>query len=331
VNAAQSFFEREHCVFQPIAQENDFGKDAYVDLGDPDEISHLCVAVQIKSGPSYRTAGGEYAIPVQQHTGTWRRSTVPVFGIVYDPDDATLRWVDLTGHLRSHPDQDGGVVPVPRGAILSPAILRGEFTAAVARYENDGVPTARLLSSNERLQISAVWDAFALGRHDARHLIVLRRVLVDLQHRALREAIFALSHATPHPDILWIPTKNWIPPAIESEIQRTFRWTPGEIIRMSEVIEVEEWVRGGLGQCADMLLYQDPEVVPKLEDAVGAFITKGDLLLATRVATVAMSHARDSREELATLLERFPTLATDEWFVEVAAMVQEQGWLSLYA
>ena len=28
------FFERHGCVFQEVAQQNDFGKDAYVDIGD---------------------------------------------------------------------------------------------------------------------------------------------------------------------------------------------------------------------------------------------------------------------------------------------------------
>jgi hypothetical protein len=30
INAAQTFFERHGCVFQEVAQQNDFGKDAYV-------------------------------------------------------------------------------------------------------------------------------------------------------------------------------------------------------------------------------------------------------------------------------------------------------------
>jgi hypothetical protein len=50
-------------------------------------------------------------VPVENHSEIWRRSTVPVFGIVYDPDDSQIRWVDLTGYLRAHPEQSGGEHP----------------------------------------------------------------------------------------------------------------------------------------------------------------------------------------------------------------------------
>ena len=60
----------------------------------------MCVALQIKSGVSYRTGKGDYVVPVEHHADLWRRSTVPVFGMVYDPDDLQLRWVDLTGYQK---------------------------------------------------------------------------------------------------------------------------------------------------------------------------------------------------------------------------------------
>ena len=112
VNAAGQLFEHHECRFQEVDQQQDIGKDAYVDLADQTGITPLCVALQIKAGVSYRAAGGDYAVPVEGHADLWRRSTVPVFGIVYDPEDKHLRWVDLTGYLRAHPDQEGGSVPV---------------------------------------------------------------------------------------------------------------------------------------------------------------------------------------------------------------------------
>jgi hypothetical protein len=87
VNAARTFFEHHGCTFQEIGQQHDFGKDAYIDVADDRKITHLCVALQIKSGASYRAAAGDYLIPVDNHADLWRRSTVPVFGIVYDPND----------------------------------------------------------------------------------------------------------------------------------------------------------------------------------------------------------------------------------------------------
>jgi hypothetical protein len=41
VNAAQTFFEHNGCVFQQVAQQNDFGKDAYVDLSNDGAVTSL--------------------------------------------------------------------------------------------------------------------------------------------------------------------------------------------------------------------------------------------------------------------------------------------------
>jgi hypothetical protein len=43
------------------------------------------------------TGEGDYFIPVDDHADDWRNSTVPVFGLVYDPDDHQIRWIDITG------------------------------------------------------------------------------------------------------------------------------------------------------------------------------------------------------------------------------------------
>jgi hypothetical protein len=54
VNTARLFFEHHACRFQEIDQQQDIGKDVYVDLADKAGITPLCVALQIKSGVSYR-------------------------------------------------------------------------------------------------------------------------------------------------------------------------------------------------------------------------------------------------------------------------------------
>ena len=83
VNETRAFFEACDCVFQEVDLGNDYGKDAYVDLVDGQEVTGHCVALQIKSGASFRTARG-YAIPVEGHEEVWRMSSLPVAGIVYD-------------------------------------------------------------------------------------------------------------------------------------------------------------------------------------------------------------------------------------------------------
>ena len=52
VNAARMFFENNDCAFQEIGLENDFGKDAYIDIGEAGSVTKSLRSLQIKSGAS---------------------------------------------------------------------------------------------------------------------------------------------------------------------------------------------------------------------------------------------------------------------------------------
>jgi hypothetical protein len=330
VNAAQAFFERHGCVFQEVAQQNDFGKDAYVDIGEGGAVTFLCAALQVKSGTSYRIAEGDYFIPVDGHAHNWRNSTVPIFGLVYDPNDALTRWVDVTGHLRANPGQQTGNIPVSRKAILTEESLRGVFTSALAQYAGRfGAIATNLLAAGE-LQTDAVYDAWALGRSDAKYLLIIRRFILDYEPRALRRAIHLLAHAGLHPDIFWIPGKNWIPESVTKQVTPSFRWAPEEIAHMLKVIDTEDWGRATLGQSLDVLLYEDPNIVAKLHITIHLLLKEGATMQAVRAATLALTHSRDQRVEVEVLAEEYPELVEHEWFRDVYASVREAGNLSLY-
>jgi hypothetical protein len=329
VNAARAFFEHHGCVFQEVGLENDFGKDAYVDIGEAGRVTHLCAALQIKSGASYRDAG-DYAIPVDSHAEIWRHSTVPVFGLVYDPSDQLLRWIDLTGYLRAHPDQDGGSVPILRRQTLDHMSLHGAFKNAVAVYASAGATglTLNLLAPGP-LQTGAVYDAWALSRSDPHYLLVLRRFIADLLPDALRRAIWLLSHAGSHPNILWTKD-NWIKPEAEKLLLPSFRWSPEEMEHMLRAVGVDDYGSGTLGECLDVLLYEDSNVVAKMHITINLLLKGEHQKQAVRAATLALTHARDQQKEVNHLTQRYPALLESDWFREVAAAVHQGSRLSLY-
>jgi len=331
VNATRTFFEHHGCTFQEIAQQNDFGKDAYVDIAEAGKLTHLCVALQIKSGASYRTSAGDYIIPVDIHANLWRRSTVPVFGLVYDPDDTGIRWVDLTGCLRAHPDQAGGGVPVSGRQRLDDLSLRGAFTNAVRAYASRGAGELTLnLLSSDPFQTDAVYDAWALSRSDAKYLLIMRRFLMDLEPRPLQRAIFLLSHVGSHPNIFWTKD-NWISPAAEAQLLPAFRWSPEEIAHMLRAVDPADYGYGTLGECLDVLLYEDPNLVAKLHIAIKLLLKDPEITPAVRAATLALSHSRrDQRKELAILTQEHPELMEHEWFQEASVAVQQSADFSLY-
>jgi hypothetical protein len=319
VNTARLFFEHHACRFQEIDQQQDIGKDVYVDLAD----KARCVALQIKSGVSYRTCKGDYVVPVEHHADLWRRSTVPVFGIVYDPDDSQLRWVDLTGYLRAHPDQEGGNVPVSGRQTLDELTLRGAFTNAVRAYGARGTTDLVLnLLSRDPFQTGAMYDAWALSRSDPKYLLLLRRFLMDLHPEATRRSIWLLSHVGSHPGIFF--TKDtWIKPEAEGFLLPSFRWSPEELAHMLRAVEHSDYGRGTLGECLDVLLYEDPHVVRKLHIAITLLLKDPDHTQAVRAATLALTHSRDQKKHLALLISDFPALMEDEWFQEIAAALEE--------
>jgi hypothetical protein len=331
VNAVRSFLEHHGCVFQEVAQQNDYGKDGYVDIGERGAFTFLCAALQIKSGTSHRTRKGDYFITVESHANTWRRSTVPVFGLVYDPDDGLIRWVDLTGYLRAHPEQLDGTVPVSARQVLDVISLRGAFRAAINAYAARGSESLTLnLLSPGPLQIDAVYDAWALSRSDPKYLLIMRRFVMDLEPEALRRAIFLLSHAGSHPNILWTKD-NWISPPVEAQILPTFRWAPEEIARMVQAVNYSDWGYGTLGECLDVLFYEDANIVDKLRIAIKLLMNEeGDTTYAVRAATIVLSHVRDKRSEVLSLIQSYPVLLEHEWFQAVSEAVKESGTYSLY-
>lgn len=325
VLAVQAFFESNGCVFQPVAQENDFGKDAYVDVGQAGRLTPLCIALQIKSGTSYRSGSGDYAIPLRTHANVWRHSTVPVFGFVYDPDDLKIRWIDLTAHLRSAPELTTGTVPIACGQVLDSYSLTTELIPAAERYRaavGDDL-AARLLSDRSDEQIFAVLDAWALGRVDARFLILLRRVILDLQGDALRRAIWLLAHATPHPDILWTK-RNWIPESVKTQIRRTFRWSLDELVHMFSVIG-EEYGRGTLSQDLYSLLTRDSEFPTNSPWVVGWFISQERHDEAVGVMILALGLVDDPKSLMAQVLLAYPRLREIEWYADIERALEERN------
>jgi hypothetical protein len=202
---------------------------------------------------------------------------------------------------------------------------------AIARYAEAGGGTIALglFAASDALQDSTGFDAWALGRQDGRYLLILRRLLLELRPPATRRAIALLAHCAPHPDIFWTKD-NWIPEAVERQVQPSFRWSPQEIAHMLTAVDVSDWGRGTLGQCIDVLLYEDPDVRRALRASVGVLLESGASDFAVRAATLALTHADDQPRELATLRRDFPTLDAHEWFADIAASISEADRLSLY-
>ena len=99
---------------------------------------------------------------------------------------------------------------------------------------------------------------------------------------------------------------------------------------MLRAVGVDDYGSGTLGECLDVLLYEDSNVVAKMHITINLLLKGEHQKQAVRAATLALTHARDQQKEVNHLTQRYPALLESDWFREVAAAVHQGSRLSLY-
>lgn len=339
VNAVRTLLERHNLIVAEVDGRADYGRDLMVDVTDDGEITGAVVGVQVKGDQRYVRASGWTLPATPKDRRYWADSSVPIMGVLHDPATGEMRWTNLTEFARRPPAPSLdvlAVVDVPVDQPLDDSTLL-EFVHHAQTYVRQASPTGLLdlFSDDDQHRCLAVDDCFALGRGDARALILLRRALPGLDGYSFMRALVALSHATDHPDIFW-SKKNWIPRAIEDQARATFRWSASELYLLVAAVEARaregdlSWERGGLGQCLWHLLAPDPGLRRRAEDAIGLALDDGDLDAAFRLLVIAQYRASDADREVTDLLGRYPNLLSHELMAYFADEVQRVGAIPVY-
>jgi hypothetical protein len=250
IRKASGIFEDVGMAVQEVDGSNDIGKDLYVDLAEEDgRFTGELIALQIKSGKSYKRAHG-YAIPCDKHhAALWTASTVPVFGVVFDPERDELFWANLTHWLRTHSDAAlPKSIPVSQDNTLTadtlPAFLQEARTFLLASRFPEAFAITKADSSE---QLSTIFDLFALGRRNAAPLLFIRAILDDLLDTSFSAAVDVLTLCAGHGDILW-SHQNWLDESVRARVRRSMNWTYPELVRLLSDPEPDDWQRGGYGQ-----------------------------------------------------------------------------------
>ncbi|MDN5767828.1 MAG: DUF4365 domain-containing protein [Humibacillus sp.] len=340
INAVRTILEGHGLVVIEVEGRSDYGRDLLVDITDEGEVTGAVVGLQVKGVRSFIRDGNWMLPATPKDRRFWADSSVPVFGVLWDPDSGDLRWVNLTEHARrpaTVPLDSKAVVNIPVREPLDDESLPA-FLGLAQQYVRQASPTGLLdlFSQDDERQFLAVYDCWALGRNDARAFILLRRALLNLSGESLRRAIWLLSHLVPHPDILW-HSGNWIPRTIEDEVRPWLRWSPAEIYHLVSAVEaateddeVPGWVRGGLGQSLWHLLVEDPGLLAGARSAMSLAVAQEDLDAAFRLLIIAQYRAKDSLAEITTAMEQHPELRSHELAAELAEAVRAEGYVSVY-
>jgi Domain of unknown function (DUF4365) len=247
VNAFTEFCLAHKWVFTETPEQTDFGKDGYLDFSQEGLLTGQCIAVQIKGGESFRRRNG-YTIPADRRRRTfWRESTVPVFGIVWDPQDGALYWTELTRILQ----EEGVDAPlrVPTANRLRDEDIE-HFLASMWRATTGTGLAPAFGSDDTELQEAAVYDCYGLGRWDPRYLILLRRAMFGFQPDALDFAIHVLNWSSLNTDILKDP--SWMSLANRQAVRAHFVWTIDEAIQLLDRVQDDDWFERG---CFSLCIY----------------------------------------------------------------------------
>lgn len=336
VNEARALFEAVGWVFQEVDLGNDYGKDAYVDVSKPgDLVTGLCIALQIKSGESFRTKAG-YSLPLKpEHVTVWRESSVPIGVVVFDPSDKQLRWANVSRFLSQQGDTVPSVLPIKSGDLLTGEAITGAFKESfVDLVQSDWAARAvlGLYDEDEDRQVASVFDCFAYGRRNPQLLAAVRYSAPVLGTRAFALLIEGLGRmGIYNPNVFYradtAPTE-----ATCAAVQRHLTWSIAELIRIIETVPVESWDRSGLGFEAFLLIAKDRDAVRKLEQVLKIFLHNGDDNHANIVLGMALEIEGDDDQApmLARLVEAIPALASTWFYPEIKSTIDEHGSVSFW-
>lgn len=345
INAARALLKRHGLVVDEVDGRSDYGRDLNVDITRDSAITGGIIGVQVKGGRTFLRSG-RWVIPATKvDWAYWRASTVPIIGMVHDPDRGIIRWTNLTEAARSRvlTDPSGFKVQEQNDdlaeIVLEEVLDDDSFDSFITRTEAYLTATADsayllLLDSDDEIRRQGVFNCWTLGRRDPRPLILLRRVLTSLSGRSLYDGISVLAHATSHPDIFWTK-QNWISPLVERAVQASFRWSPDELAELVYAVETfdeegSDWQRGGIGQSLWSIMVVDPALHAKLPSAIRTAVEAGRLQAAVRLLICLQYLADDPVGEVDILIQAHPSLAQHEMARLVVEHLHEHGRLDVY-
>lgn len=252
---------------------------------------------------------------------------MPVIGIAHDPETGGLHWVDLTELLNREGLNARLFVPSHQRLGGYPETSR--FSKYIDSLAFRQSALLNLFAGDQRTQVAGIQAAYRIGRSDGRALVLLRQVMFTLDESVLREAVWALASAGPHPDLLgslW----SQVDPGPEAVLTASMRWTATEVVRLLELVGEGGFIRGSFGQHVHQLLIRDPDHHATIFDVAVSAGQRGDNDVASWAILLCVAWAGDQAvSRWKDLIDRCPELLTCRVAPYVEAELKEFGYLTL--
>ena len=344
INHVRALIERNNSTFQEIELHNDLGNDAYLEFVLEESATGCCVALQIKSGESYRSDSGRYRFQSDRdHFEYWFSHTLPVLAIIFDPETKIAFWTDISAHLR----QDPSVIPNGPYSIYADCELNdstfGSFRQHCLRYRDNYSREPNfgraLESFAAREDTERCFDGlkalFAYHRTQYSTWFYLISTLSNFKgHSMLRPLIGVLCHVPGHGDIFW-SKHNTIPEDTRQQAHRFLkeRLTYDDALTLLSAIDDDGIQRGTIGQCVHALVDSMLQTSATME-LIASDKTQDDQIRHSAILFAISSAQGESTANAKLVLERITLTLEDQELKAVAGWLKEDlekyGYASLY-
>lgn len=344
INFVRTLVERQNSTFQEIDLHNDLGNDAYVEFVVEESATGCCVALQIKSGISYRAGIIRYAFQSDRdHFEYWASHTLPVLAVIYDPESQRAVWVDITDQLRKSPSRitEGPyIIYADRDFSESTfSDFRSHCLLYRDQYSREPNFGRALESFSVRADAERCFDGlralFAYHRQQLATWYYLISCISNYKgHPILRPLIARLCHIPGHGDIFW-GTQNMIREDIRQGALLLMRecFDQRDALTLLSAIDGAGITRGTIGQCVHAL-------VDTMADPAGvmeSIATDSNQEERTRHSAILLAtSAAQSQSGTAALaaLARIRPLTNDSELCDVIDWlkddIQKYGYVSFY-
>lgn len=344
INFVRSLVERNNSTFQEIDAHNDIGNDAYVEFVVEENATGCCVALQIKSGSSYRDGSNGFTFQSDRdHFEYWATHSLPVLVVCFDPATQSAAWTDLSEYLRQHPERvsEGPyVVSADRDFSESGfASFRSHCLAYRDLYSREPNFGRALENLSERENIEVCFDGlkalFSYHRQQYAAWYFLVSCLRNYEgHPLLRQLVALLCHIPGHGDFFWSRT-NIIDESVRQRVRLLMRerFDRGDALVMLSAIDDAGIDRGTIGQCVHTLVDTMGNTAAVMESiAVDASQTER-VRHSALLFTVSAEQSSSADDALAAL-DRIAPIIEDQELLNVVEWLRTDlrtyGYVSFY-
>lgn len=331
INFVRALVERNNSTFQEIDAHNDIGNDAYVEFVVEENATGCCVALQIKSGSSYRDASNRFTFQADRHHFEyWTTHSLPVLVVFFDPATQSAAWTDLSEHLRQHPERvSEGPYTVSATQEFSESSFpsfRNHCLAYRELYSHEPNFGRALERLSDRENIEGCFDGlkalFSFHRQQYATWYFLVSCLRNYRgHPVLRPLVLLLCHIPGHGDIFWSP-RNVIDESVRQRVRVLMRerFDREDALAMLSVIDDAGIDRGTMGQCVHTLVDSMANTAAVMESAA-IDVSQTERVRHSALLFTVSSAQSSSAESALGALDRIAATIEDD---ELLAVVQ---WL----